>query len=273
MTGAEPSDHLIFQGVDDSPWDAVVSIGGCSKTDESWGDDFARVGMAEAAREAYTQALKIDSNNESVRVKLARLDTSPTPAGPLSEIARLQSFDEAYAYGQAASGLGYHQLAIAVLLVATEIQPITANTWCTLGVAYRKAGELTNAYAALEKAEQLGGHNPAITVALAATHRAAGRYDEGIALYEEVLETDPDDPYALNGLGGIYSDLKQYGQAERCFLKAKRDPRGEKTATSELRKLEKRYRDDGRPDDARRIADLLAGIQRPASADDDVIYF
>lgn len=260
---------------DDSQWDAVVTFGGNSKTDESWGDDFARVGMTEAAREAYTQALKVDPSNDAIRVKLSGLEATPTPAGLLSDIARLHSFDEADIYGRAASDLGYYQLAIAVLLVATEIQPNVANTWCTLGAAYRKAGELDSAYTALEKAERLGGHNPAVTTALAATHRAAGKHDEGIALYKEVLETDPDNPFALNGLGGIYSDLQRYGEAERCFLKAKRDPRGEKTAASELRKLEKHYRNDGRADDARRIADLLAGIQRsPSSAgEDDVVYF
>ena len=62
-------------------------------------------------------------------------------------------------------------------------------------------------------------------IAVADGHTTAGRHQEAITAYKQALDADPDSAIAYNGLGMVYTGLKQFSEALDAFKRALRlDP-------------------------------------------------
>jgi len=264
MTAEQP-DVTSDETEDDESWIVVpASYRVYAKTDEEWGDDFARIGMVEAAREAYEQSLRVDPSNPDIVAKIEALSEAPRGTAGIAQIASMRGFHEAYQYARAATAVGRYQLAIAVLKVALELNPEDVQALCSLGVAYRKAGDYDSALDALARADiNAGGQDVFIDTARAATFRAAGRHDEAIRIYEHLLQHEPENPYALNGLGGVLMDLRRYSDAEQCFAKAKLTAGGEEGGIRGLMNLRERYRAEGDQSGVARIDSYFDSLGHP----------
>jgi tetratricopeptide (TPR) repeat protein len=62
----------------------------------------------------------------------------------------------------------------------------------------------------------------AARVGAAAVFRLMNRPDRAEELCGQVLRSDPEDPYALNALGGALSDQQRHEEADAAFAAAKR---------------------------------------------------
>lgn len=83
-------------------------------------------------------------------------------------------------------------------------------------------------------------------VGLAAVHADTGESAKARKLYEEVLEREPANPYALMGLGRVLYALDRPAQAAETFEKAAKfseDRRSARDAVAELKKMRQVYRD------------------------------
>ncbi len=110
--------------------------------------------------------------------------------------------------------------AVDVLRKATRLDPTLELAWLNLGKALAMLGEGKEADAAFEKSFSL---NPTrMKLAHAAEHHKAGRLDEAVKLYKEVLHDNPNNVDALRMLGVIAYASFDIDEAERLFRRAVR---------------------------------------------------
>ncbi len=110
--------------------------------------------------------------------------------------------------------------AVEVLRKATRLDPTLELAWLNLGKALAMLGEGKEADAAFEKSFSL---NPTrMKLAHAAEHHKAGRLDEAVRLYKEVLHDNPNNVDALRMLGIIAYTSSDIDEAERLFRRAVR---------------------------------------------------
>lgn len=265
MTRDDASQPWINTPVDDEfDWGEPIAIG-TGWSDESWGDDLAEAGLLDAAIEAYELAVSKHPDDEAVRSKLEALKSTEPLTGPMETVSTVRSYEEAYEYGRAATRSRRYNLAIAALDAATRLRPSSPYAWCSLAAAHRRAGHTGTAIEYYEKSLEFGGGDPALT-GLGAAYRSVGETTKAISLYEDVLTREPENPYALNGLAGVYYDLGRNAESEQCFRRAAANADGIKDASEGLRKLRDRYVADGDQEGANRVASLLAGLGQSAAA-------
>jgi Tfp pilus assembly protein PilF len=77
------------------------------------------------------------------------------------------------------------------------------NPLFTAGVAAIESGPDTRAVRILEEAFRQNPDDKDLVYMLAAQYKKAGRYEEAVGLYNELLKRDPADVYALNNLGNL----------------------------------------------------------------------
>ena len=77
-------------------------------------------------------------------------------------------------------------------------------------------------------------------------------------IYENVLRQNNENCYALNGLGGVYSDLGMLGDAEACFKSALEIGEAPDESIRNLEKLKEVYLDQNNRDGMARIDAILA---------------
>jgi tetratricopeptide (TPR) repeat protein len=225
---------------------------------------FREQGRLAAAREMYTQVLAFDPQNRIARNNLAKIEKEIGRADELSGVSSLGSFDEAFAVGVAARKRTRYALAIAALLRAVELRPESVHAWNALGAAYRHKGALDQARSAYEHA--LGvARNVVTLIGLAAVMRDLCEHDKAMALYTDVLRGAPDHAYALNGLGGVYTDIGRLGKAEECFRRASKLAAGRVDAVRGLEMLRQQYEGQGDKEAAERIGRWLTQLGGQAS--------
>ena len=113
---------------------------------------------------------------------------------------------------------GFHERGVAELRAVTEQAPGLANPHVDLGVAYARAGDLTQAAASLEQAVAVSADHPIALNELGLIYRKLGRFAEARTIYERALALYPDFHVANRNLA-ILCDLYQrdYGCALRHY--------------------------------------------------------
>lgn len=203
------------------------------------------------ARELETERFRLETQQKKDAAAAARRKRGDA-------IARIDDFAKAFQLGKAAKEQGDLTTAIAAYKRALELRPGDPGTAIALAAVYRRGGMFTAARRLLSEAMQVSRSQAAI-VTLAAVARAEAQFEEAIELYQEVLDENPRDAFALNGLGGVYFDLEDYASAEACFLRARASEIGKKEAGVGLRALLEVYRNSGDFRAASRIQEQLGG--------------
>ncbi|MGH8065303.1 MAG: tetratricopeptide repeat protein [Candidatus Entotheonellia bacterium] len=240
--------------IDDRAADAYTRLARC----------FREQGRLSAAREMYTQVLTFDSGNLIARNNLAKIEKEIGQGDELSGIASIGLFDEAFAVGVGARRRKRYALAIAALSRAVELRPGSVHAWNALGAAHRHRGDLDPARSAYERALALA-RNVVSLIGLAAVAPDLRDHERAIDLYTEVLRGEPDQAYALNGLGGVYTDMGRLDEAEQCFRRASILVEGRADAVTELEMLRRQYEAQGDTAAAERIDRWLAQLAERAS--------
>jgi Flp pilus assembly protein TadD len=240
--------------IDDRAADAYTRLARC----------FREQGRLEAAREMYTQVLTFDSTNVIARNNLARIEKEIGRADELSGVSSIGSFDEAFAVGVAARRRKRYALAIGALSRAVELRPGSVHAWNALGAAYRHIDALDQARSAYDHALGLR-RNVVSLIGLAAVARDLGDFDKAIDVYTEVLQGNPDQAYALNGLGGVYADIGLLAEAEERFRRASEIAEGRADAVRELKRLRLSYEARGDNEAVGRVSRWLAQLGAQAS--------
>ncbi len=217
---------------------------------------FREQGKLSAARDMYAQVLTFDPRNAIARNNLADLDKFIGRADEMAQVATLSTFDEAFAVGVAARRSRRHALAVAALERALSLRPESLHAWNALGAAHRHRGNPDAARSAYEHALGLT-RNPVSLVGLGAVARDVRDFARAIELYSQVLAINAYNAYGLNGLGGVYVDIGQLEDAERCFTEASKLYEGRDEAVQCLTDLRERYRERGDAEGSARIKNWL----------------
>ena len=81
-----------------------------------------------------------------------------------------------------------------------------------------------------------------------------------MTLYLDVLRSEPDHIYALNGLGGVYADIGRLAEAEACFRRTSALAGGRAEAVRGLETLRREYEVRGDNEAVERIGRWLAQL-------------
>ncbi len=107
------------------------------------------------------------------------------------------------------------------LQAAVLAQPGEANTHFNLGVEYFNRGMYEQALPELEKAAKMnsGDREAKELVEFTRGYMAytKGNHNEALKGFQAALKTNPKNPNAAKLLGMVYSQMKEYGQAEKAF--------------------------------------------------------
>lgn len=99
--------------------------------------------------------------------------------------------------------MGNTEDAIGLLTEASDQFPDHPHLYYLLAYAYRRAGELELAAAAAERAMALGISSEELRLMLARMYEAAGRTEDALREYQAVLEINPDQKEALEGVSRL----------------------------------------------------------------------
>jgi tetratricopeptide (TPR) repeat protein len=251
-TAIQLNTHMLE--IDDRAADAYTRLARC----------FLMQGRLSSAREIYNQVLSFDPRNTIARNNLKKIEREIGEADELAEVSAMTSFEEAFAVGVAARKRKHYPLAIAALSRAVELQPRSIHAWNALGAAYRHKRDFTPACSAYERALNLA-RNVVSLIGLAAVARDACDHERAIELYSDVLHAEPNQAYALNGLGGVYADMRRLEEAEECFKRASELPDGRIYAVKGLEMLRLQYEEQDDMEGGRRIGRWLVRLGERAS--------
>lgn len=205
---------------------------------------FHEQGQLLAAREMCKQVLTFDPSNRIALNRLGRMEKEMVEADERAYVLSISSYDEAFSVGMSYRERGKHELAAVAFEKAVSLQPGRVYAWNALGGSCRRMGDLARARGAYARA--LGvARNTVSLVGLAAVARDLRHYEEAVSLYAEVLRDDRDNVYALNGLGGVYMDTRDFGKAEECFGRASELTQGRSEVVKGLRMLRREYEKRG----------------------------
>lgn len=117
---------------------------------------------------------------------------------------RLQEYDES----------------VIIINRAIELDPSNADNYNNLALSYANLGDYQKAISYLDKAISIK-NNYLYYNNLALQYRQIRDYKTAIDLFDKAIELNQDkDPQLWNNLGGVYGELKDLENAERCFLRA-----------------------------------------------------
>lgn len=169
-------------------------------------------------------------------------------------------YNELMAVGVSARKRRRYDLAVAALTRAVEMRPTSVHAWTALGALYRHSGELERAQESYRRALALG-EDPVLLVALGAVERDLGNHEEAVRIYDKVLLDNPDDTFALNGIGGVYADIGKLREAEDCFKRASELADGCEQAVDGLEVLKGKYAERGDTAGVERVTQWLAHLR------------
>ncbi|MCM2971601.1 tetratricopeptide repeat protein [Larsenimonas suaedae] len=116
--------------------------------------------------------------------------------------------------------LGNPQEAIKYIVKTIELAPEFSQGYFSAAEIFSESGDFEKAHKHILKAEELGYSNKSCRVLKAHIAVKLGNYSESIGIINELLETDPNNPYLLNDAANLYKDLGQLEAAEELYLKA-----------------------------------------------------
>lgn len=245
--------------LDDRAADAYTRLGRC----------FREQDRLDAAKEMYLQVLEFDPQNKIATNSLRRIQEALQRQAAEERVRRraeeiqaalaAAGYNELMAVGMSARKRRQYDLAIAALSRAVELRPASVYAWNALGGSYRHSGKLARAQESYRRALALG-ENPASLVGLGAVERDLGHYEEAVRLYDTVLLNNPDDAFALNGIGGVYTDMGKLREAEDCFQRALQLSDGNEQAVDGLESLKGKYAERGDTAGVKRIMQWLARL-------------
>jgi tetratricopeptide (TPR) repeat protein len=180
---------------------------------------------------------------ERARAAFARLAAlRPTDPRPVVEIAFTHELQRDYdaalrAYGRAIEiapesayahrVLGTRLLrwnqadaALDPLARACALEPTHAETWKALGLARHQLGDLPGAESAFREGLRHRPNERTLQLPLAALLVNARRYEDALAIYDAVLQTDRRFAAAHVGRGILLHELRRYDEAEAAFARA-----------------------------------------------------
>ena len=246
--------------LDDRAADAYTRLGRC----------FREQGRLEAAREMYLQVLEFDPQNKIATNSLRRIEAdlqrraaderARRRAEEIQTALAAAGYNELMAVGVSARKRRQYDLAIAAFTRAVELRPASVYAWNALGATYRHSGKLARAQESYRRALALG-ENPVSLVGLGAVERDLRNYDEAVRIYDTVLLDNPDDAFALNGIGGVYADMGKLREAEDCFKRALELADGREQAVDGLEVLKGKYAERGDATGFERVTQWLAHLQ------------
>lgn len=114
--------------------------------------------------------------------------------------ATRKAFDDA----RLAMLTGHADAAEKALLAIAAQHPDFGGPPANLGILYRQAGRLEDSAAQLEKATQLGPHQPSYFNELGITYRSQGAFAKAQAAYEQAISVDPNFAAAVLNLAILY---------------------------------------------------------------------
>lgn len=121
--------------------------------------------------------------------------------------------------------MGENAEAVEIIQTALDLDPTNADNWNNLGLAYGGLGYYEKAVQAIQKAIELNPEQFLFKNNLALQYRSLGNYDDAIKTMMDAIE-NKDEPHLWLNLGGIYGELKDIDNAQRCFENAIRlDPK------------------------------------------------
>ena len=192
-------------------------------------------GDNDLALKTIQQCLKVDPNNASVWQK----------------------------YGELLCSSGDNQTALQWLLKARQSDPTLDRIDFDLGVASYRAMDLDQA---LQYSTQASAHAPndlTLQALLATIYLKLGRWQDAEPLFHLILQTNPDDPPSLLGLGQSELELKHYQQSADLLEQLLRD---DPTQILAHFYLSRAYAGLGRTADAQYEADLHRTMLEQASS-------
>ncbi len=105
---------------------------------------------------------------------------------------------------------------------AIKINPNSAITYSLLGISYQALGRHNEAIDAFRKSIKLEPNNhfySARDLDLARSLAITLQYQEAMAYYKKYISYNPDSEDAWGGMGTCFYNLKNYGEAARCYEK------------------------------------------------------
>ncbi len=220
---------------------------------------FLSQGNMLTAYDMYRQVLEFEPNNTIAAYGIHSLQRVIAKELELRDVASIESYDEAFSVGVAARRRGNVALAIVALKRALELYPGSIYACNALAAAYRRGGMPMEATHTYQRALEMTP-NTASLVGLAAVARDNGQTGEAIELYKKVLSSEPRNAYALNGLGGVYTDMGDYSTAENYFNRASKVDDGIDEAVKGLEKIRFVHKKNGNADSVERIGRWLLSL-------------
>jgi tetratricopeptide (TPR) repeat protein len=217
---------------------------------------------APQARDAITEALRLDGALPAVRLVLARIyhGTGRTELAlqQLREVVALRpGSDEAHArIARILNEQGRTEEAIAEIRTAITLRPKYWRHHSTLGVLYFFDARYDRAITAFEEASRLQPDNSRPLQQLGAAHHAAGHEDRALESYRRALALAPD-ARAYTNTGVILYYKGRFREAAEAFEQADRLEPG---VPQKALNLGDAYAKLGRPDDAH--ATYEEGVER-----------
>jgi len=170
------------------------------------------LGQKEDALHFINQALAVEPWNADIKQLLDDVE-----AGKQSPEARL-SVEEMYAQAQVHAENGETSEALTIMKELVDSHPDLAVIHNDLGVLNYQTGELLTAEYHYEKAAEIEPGNTVFRKNLADFYCVArGRLEEGMQIYVDLLEQEPDDVEILAALGQICQRLEKPEDAHKFY--------------------------------------------------------
>lgn len=216
-------------------------------------------GLCRALLQKYPGDVNVLGLHGAVLIKLNRLEEAEKT---LRQTVRLApTFAKPYEdLGHVLLEVGRPGEAANALRNAVRLDPKLDRAWLDLGRALGRLGFGGEADEAFEKSFELNPERK--TLAHAAEHHKAGRFDEAEKLYRIILRDNPGNVDAIRMLGRIALAAKRHGDAERLFQRAVELAPDFAAALADLARL---YRDQSRFDEAIECCNRVVALE-PGSA-------
>jgi predicted O-linked N-acetylglucosamine transferase (SPINDLY family) len=128
--------------------------------------------------------------------------------------------DVLHLLGVIAHQKGRHDLAIAHISKAIELNAVVADFHNNLGAAYRASGKLEEAVTCYRRALALKPDYMDAHYNLGNALKILGRLEEAVACYRRALALQPDSVWALNNLGTALMSHDKLEEAVSCYRRA-----------------------------------------------------